>query len=161
MKIESYCLGVLLRKPDLLYRLDRGLEEFGLTALTVEDFEYTDHQLLFGVLRLAMEQDEKEHEQYVLSQIPETLSTLTNDLLAQTEKVDTLDEKLLDDLLGRFLDLRRTHAMTNVNQLRFIQEDEQQAGGANLKVYMEQTGQYIRLISAIDQAKRKLSKRQV
>ncbi|MCQ3938115.1 MAG: DNA primase [Chloroflexi bacterium] len=160
LKIESYCLGALLRKPDLLYRLDRGLEEFGLTALTVEDFEYTDHQLLFGVLRLAMEQDEKEHQQYMLSQIPETLSALTNDLLAQTEKVDTLDDKLLDDLLGRFLDLRRTHAMTNVNHLRFIQEDEQQAGGANLKMYMEQTGRYIRLISAIDQAKRRLSKRQ-
>ncbi len=160
LKIEAYCLGILLQKPELLYRLDRGLEEFGLMALMVEDFEYTDHQLLFGILRLAMEQDEKEHQQYLLSQIPETLSTLTHDLLTQTEKVETLDSKLLDDLLDRFLDLRRTHAMTNVNHLRFIQEDDQQQGGTNIKIYMEQTGQYIRLINKIDQAKRKLSKRQ-
>lgn len=160
LKIEAYCLGILLQKPELLYRLDRGLEEFGLMALMVEDFEYTDHQLLFGILRLAMEQDEKEHQQYLLSQIPETLSTLTHDLLTQTEKVETLDSKLLDDLLDRFLDLRRTHAMTNVNHLRFIQEDDQQQGGTNIKTYMEQTGQYIRLINKIDQAKRKLSKRQ-
>lgn len=160
LKIEAYCLGTLLQKPDLLYRLDRGLEEFGLTALTVEDFEYTGHQLLFGVLRLAMEQDEKEHQHYVLTQIPEDLSALMSDLLSQTENVKIPDEKLLDDLIDRFLDLRRTHAMTNVSYLRFIQEDDQQQGGANIKIYMEQTGQYIRLISKIDQAKRKISKRQ-
>ena len=47
-KIESYCLGLLYRKPELLYRLDRKLQEFGLSPLAVEDFEYTDHQLLFG-----------------------------------------------------------------------------------------------------------------
>jgi len=158
--IEFYCLGILLRKPELLYRLDRKLEEFGLSPLAVEDFEYTDHQLLFSVLRQAMGQDEKDHGQYVISQMPEALNTLTNELLAQTEKLDSLDDRLLDDLLGRFLDLRRTHAMTNVNQLRFMQEDEQQQGGENLKIYQEQTIQFTRLLNGLDQAKLKLSKRQ-
>jgi hypothetical protein len=51
MKIESYCLGGSIAQPELLYRVDRKLQEFGLSALAVEDFEYTDHQLLFGVLR--------------------------------------------------------------------------------------------------------------
>jgi len=158
--IEFYCLGILLRKPELLYRLDRKLEEFGLSPLAGEDFEYTDHQLLFGVLKLATNQDEKDHGQFVLSQMPEALSLLTNELLAQTEKLDSLDDKLLDDLLARFLDLRRTHAMTNVNQLRFMQEDEQQQGGENLKMYQEQTIQFTRLLHGLDQAKLKLSKRQ-
>jgi hypothetical protein len=52
LKIESYCLGVLFRKPALLYRLDRRLQEYGLTALAAQDFEYTDHQLMFGVVRM-------------------------------------------------------------------------------------------------------------
>ena len=160
MKIETYCLGILLRRPELLYRLDRKLEEFGLSPLALEDFEYTDHQLLFSVLRLAMEQDEKEHQHFLASHIPEALSALTTDLLAQTEKIDLLDEKLLDDLLARFLDLRRTHAMLNVNQLRFMQEDEQQQGGVNLKAYQEQAMQFTRLLRSLDQAKLKLSKRQ-
>ncbi len=158
--IESYCLGLLLRKPELLYRLDRRLEEAGLSALAAEDFEYTDHQLLFGVLRQAMGQDEKDHGQFVFSQMPEALTPLTNELFAQTEKLDALDDKILDDLLARFLDLRRTHAMTNVNQLRFMQEDEQQAGGENMKMYQEQTIQFTRLLRGLDQAKLKLSKRQ-
>lgn len=158
--IEHYCLGILLRRPELLYRLDRKLEEFGLSPLALEDFEYTDHQLLFNVLRQAMGQDEKDHSQYVLSQIPDALSALTAELLAQTEKLDMLDEKLLEDLLARFLDLRRTHAMTNVTQLKFMQDDEQERGGENIKMYIEQTMQFTRLLHGLDQAKLKLSKRQ-
>ncbi|HNK62843.1 MAG TPA: DNA primase [Anaerolineales bacterium] len=161
LKIESYCLGILLRRPELLYRTDRNLEGADLSPLAVEDFEYTDHQLLFAVLRMAVEQDEKDHQQYLASHLSEALMPLVNALLVQTEKLDLLDEKLVDDLLDRFLDLRRTHAMVNVNQLRFIQEDEQQQGGTHLKAYLEQTGQYTRLIHKIDQAKRRLSKRQM
>lgn len=158
--IEHYCLAVLLRKPDLLYRLDRKLEEFGLSPLAVEDFEYTDHQLLFEVLRQAMSQDEKDHGHFVLAKIPEALTALTTELFSRTEKLDPSEDKLLDDLLARFLDLRRTHAMTNVNQLRYMQEDEQQIGGENLKTYQEQTIQFTRLLRGLDQAKLKMSKRQ-
>lgn len=159
--IEFYCLGILLRKPELLYRLDRKLEEFGLSPLALEDFEYTDHQMLFNVLRQAMGQDEKDHGQYVISQMPEALEVLMNELLAQTEKLDPLDDRLLENILGRLLDLRRTHAMTNVNQLRFMQEDEQQVGGENLKMYQEQTIQFTRLLHGLDQAKSRLLKRQM
>ncbi|MBK8783534.1 MAG: DNA primase [Anaerolineales bacterium] len=159
LKIESYCLGVLYRKPELLYRLDRKLQEFGLSPLAVEDFEYTDHQLLFSVVSLAVRQDEKEHQNFMLGELPEEVVGLSKELLAQTETLDTLDDKLLEELLARFLDLRRAHAMINVNQLRFLQEDEQQQGGANLKVYQEQAIQFTRLLHSLDQAKRKAVKR--
>lgn len=157
-KIESYCLGMLYRKPELLYRLDRKLQEFGLSPLSVEDFEYTDHQLLFGVVSQAVRQDEKEHQSFMMGELPEEVEGLSKELLAQTETLDTLDDKLLEELLSRFLDLRRAHAMINVNQLRFLQEDDQQQGGANLKVYQEQTIQFTRLLHSLDQAKRKIVK---
>ncbi|MBI5943953.1 MAG: DNA primase [Chloroflexi bacterium] len=161
LKIESYCIGVLLNKPSLLYRLDRGLQEFGLSPLALEDFEYTDHQLLFGVIRLAVEQDEKEHYQYVLSHLPESISDVSKELLAQNEQLDPLDDKVLEELLARFIDLRRVNAMSNNNQLRFLQEEDQQQGGANIKMYQEQSVQLTKLIHSLDQAKRKLtSKRQ-
>ena len=162
LKIESYCIGVLFRKPALLYRLDRTLQEFGLSALAVEDFEYTDHQLVFGVIRLAVEQDEKDHQHYVMTHLPETISDVSKDLLAQTEQIDPVDDKLLEELLARFMDLRRANAMVNVNQLRFLQEEEQQQGGANIKMYQEQAVQFTKLLNSLDQAKRKLSsKRQM
>jgi hypothetical protein len=68
---------------------------------------------------------------------------------------------LLEELIARFIDLRRANAMSNVNQLRFLQEDEQQQGGVNIKQYQEQAIQFTRLLHSLDQAKRKLtSKRQ-
>jgi DNA primase len=157
LKIESYCLGVLLRRPDLLYRLDKNLQEFGLSILAEEDFEYTDHQLLFGVVRLAVEQDEKDHHHYVMSHLPETLSELSKELVAQSEKIDPVEDKMLEELLARFIDLRRANAMSNNNQLRFLQEEDQQQGGANIKMYQEQNLQLTKLIHSLDQAKKKMS----
>ena len=157
LKIESYCLGVLLRRPDLLYRLDKNFQEFGLSTLAVEDFEYTDHQLLFGIVRLAVEQDEKDHHHYVMSHLPETINELSKDLVSQIENLEPVEDKILEDLLARFIDLRRANAMINNNQLRFLQEEDQQQGGSNIKMYQEQNLQLAKLIHSLDQAKRKLS----
>ena len=161
LRMESYCIGVLLRKPALLYRLDAKLGEFGLGALAAEDFEYTDHQLLFGLIRLAVEQDEKDHEQYVAGRLPEMVSEVSRELISQTEGQDRPDEKLLEELLARFIDLRRANAMSNNNQLRFLQEEDQQQGGANIKTYQEQSLQLTRLINSLDKAKRKLTSKRL
>jgi len=157
LRIESYCLGVLFRKPELLYRLDRTLQEFGLSPLAVEDFEYTDHQLLFGVVRMAVEQDEKDPHHYVMTHLPDAVKDFAKELLEKTETLDLLDDKLMEELFARFVDLRRANAMANNNQLRFLQEEEQQLGGENIKMYQEQTMQLTKLIHGLDQAKRKLS----
>jgi DNA primase len=163
LKIESYCIGVLFHKPALLYRLDRKLQEFGLTPLAAEDFEYTDHQLIFDVIRRAVEQDEKEHQHYLATHLPEAVSDLLKEALAikLTEALDPVEDKALEELLLRFMDLRRINAMSNVNQLRFMQEEDQQQGGANLKTYQEQTVQFTRLLNGLDQAKRKLSSKRM
>jgi hypothetical protein len=97
----------------------------------------------------------------VLSHIPESVSDLSKELTAQAETLDMLEDKILEDLLARFMDLRRTNAMMNVNQLRFLQEEDQQQGGANMKMYQEQTLQLTKLLNSLDRAKRTLtSKRQ-
>src|SRR6266508_50285 len=156
LRVEAYCLGVLYRKPELLYRLDRKLQEFGLRPLAIEDFEYTDHQLLFRTIRSAVEQDERDYHNYVLTHIPDMLEGLSKDLLSQTGKLDPVDDRLLEELLGRFIDLRRAAAQANVGQLRFLQEEEQGQGGVNLKRYQEQAVQFTRSLLSLDQAKRKL-----
>jgi DNA primase len=157
LKIESYCLGVLLHKPVLLYRVDRKLQELGLSALAVEDFEYTDHQLLFGAVRQAVEQDEKDYHQYVMAHLPETLGEAPGSLPAQVDELDPVEDKIIEEMVSRFIDLRRMNAMSNVNQLRFLQEEDQQQDGANMKMYQEQTLQLSKLLRGLDQAKRKLS----
>jgi len=160
LRIESYCIGVLFRKPALLYRLDRTLQEFGLSALAAEDFEYTDHQLVFGVIRMAVEQDEKDYHHYVLSHLPEAISDVSKDLLSQAENLEHVENKVFEELISLIIDLRRMNAMTNNIQLRFLLEEEQE--GVNKKIYQEQVSQLAKLIRNLDQAKKKLSlKRQM
>ena len=87
----------------------------------------------------------------------ETISDLSKELLAQTEKLEVVDDKVLEDLLARFIDLRRANAMVNNIQLRFLQDEDQQQGGANIKMYQEQNLRLAKLLHNLDQAKRKMS----
>jgi hypothetical protein len=92
--------------------------------------------------------------------VPEPLDEISKELIAQT-KIDPLDDRLLEELLARTIDLRRAAAQANVRQLRFLQEEEQEQGGANLKTYQVQTVQFTRLLQGLDQAKRKLSSKRL
>jgi DNA primase len=158
-KIEAYCLGVLFRRPELLYKLDRQLEQAGLSPLAAEDFEYTDHQLLIRLIRQSVEQDEADHHQFVSVHVPEALAGLTRDLLARTEKLDPLEERLLEELFRSVIKMRRLTVEENINQLRFIMEEAQQEGDLRVKNYQELALQHNRLRHNLDRALQQLSTR--
>ncbi len=131
-KIEAYVVGVLFRKPELLYRLDRQLQQFGLTVLTAQDFEYTDYQMLFGLIREALEQDKSEHHEFVVDSLPEQLQELSRELLVESEKIDPVEEKIIDDLVRSIQKIRREAIDEMVAQYRFLQMDAQQLGDNQL-----------------------------
>jgi len=159
--VEAYVIGVLFKKPELLYRLDRSLEEFGLTALDVQDFEYTDHKIMFGFIRESVEQDKTEHHEFVVEALPESLQSLSRELLAQTEKMESADEKLLEELLRGVIKLRRVAAGENLNQLRFLQEEAQQSDDARASFYQDVVLQNTRLLRDLDQAHRKIANKRL
>jgi len=154
---EAYIVGVLFTKPELLYRLDRLLQEFGLVALSAEDFEHTDHQMLFGLIREALEQDQTEQHEFVVESLPESLQGLTQDLGTQTEKPERVEEKLLEDLLRGAIKLRRGAAGENLNQLRFLQEEAHQGGDLRAASYQDLVLQHTKLLRDLDQASRRMA----
>ena len=159
-KSEMYCLGVLFRKPELLNRLDRRLQEAGLQRLINEDFGYTDHQMLLNLIRQSLEQDRVDHHQYVVDQLPETLLELAGELLKQTETLDPLEDKLLDELKRIVNLIRRRIADENIQQIRFLQEEAQQAGDSlRVKEYTAQMIQYTNLRNTLDRASQQSSRR--
>jgi len=160
-KTESYCIGLLFRRPQLLHRLDRQLQEAGLQRLIDEDFGYTDHQILLNIIRQSLEQDEVDHHQYVLSHLPDMLQGLAEDLLNQTEKLDPVDERLLDELQRNIIKLRRMGLNDSLNQLRFMLEEAHQQGDLRATSYQEQVLQHTRLLRDLDYAGRKLSLRRI
>jgi DNA primase len=149
-KMEAACLGMLLRRPDLLPRLDRRLQEAGLSALGAADFEYTDYQSLLLLIQRSLEQDEADTTAFVLARLVDELSETHKELLGLPAPRGT-DDRLLDDLTRQVLQMRRVVMAESVNQLRFLAE-ENQAGELNQTAL-----KYARVLQAIDQARKRLS----
>jgi DNA primase len=160
-KVEAYIIAVLYKKPELLYRLDRLLQENGLIKLAVQDFEYTDHQMMFGLIREAVEQDNTEHHEFVVDGVPVSLQSLLQELDLQTEKFERMEEKLLEELLRGVIKLRRVAAGENLNQLRYLQEEAQQVGDLRAASYQDLVLKQTRLLHNLDQAYRKMSSKRL
>jgi DNA primase len=157
-RVESACLGILLNKPDLLFRLDRCLQEGGLGALREEDFGYTDHQLLLRLVRQSLEQDDVEALDYVAANLPESLTSLWEELRSRV-KLDPLDERLLEELQRNVMMLRRISLSASLTQLRFLQEEAQQEGDLRAASYAQLVLQHTHFLRDLDQAARRLSVR--
>ncbi|HLO30560.1 MAG TPA: DNA primase [Anaerolineales bacterium] len=156
-KVEAYIIAVLIKKPELLYRLDRLLQECGLLKLAVQDFEYTDHQMMFGLIREAVEQDKTEQHEFVVESVPVSLQGVLQELDTQPEKFERLEDKLLEELLRGVIKLRRVAAGENLNQLRYLQEEAQQVGDLRAASYRDLVLKHTRLLHDLDQAPRKMS----
>jgi len=157
-RVEEYLIAVLFRKPELLYRLDRLLEQHGLARLAADDFEYTDYQLLFGLIRAAVEQDQTEHHDFVIESLPESLRELSRELLAQTEKLDLLDEKILEELLRGVKRVRADATNDKIIQYKFLQEDAQEQGDLKtVTLYQSEVLKLARLKRVIDELDRQMS----
>ena len=159
-KIEEYCLGILVRNPDLLYRLDRALQEFSLHALGDEDFGYTENQILFKVVKDSLEQDVLDADEYVSQNSPEALEEVMQKLLAETEGLGSVEERLLEEALRGVIKLRRMVLSDSLNQLRFFQEEAQEKGDVGSS-YQESVMKHTRMLRTLDEAQRKLSLRRL
>ncbi len=156
--VERYVIAVLFRRPHLLYRLDRLLEEYGLSPLAPEDFDYTDYRMLFGLIRQAVQQDETEHHTYVVQAMPESLGPLKDELMAQTEKLTPLDGKLLDELSRAVKRMRDEAAGKVLLQYKFMQEEAQEKGDkASATQYAHQANELVRLKRALNEFEYKLA----
>jgi DNA primase len=156
--VEAYIIGVLFRKPELLYRLDRSLQQNDLAGLGAQDFEYTDYQVLFGLIREAVEQDKTEHHEFVVDALPESLQALSRELLVQVDKLDPVDEKVLEELNRGLIKVRRLMAKEKINQYRFLIEEAQQIGDVESVVkYQNEVSKLIQLLHALDLALKKMS----
>jgi hypothetical protein len=81
------------------------------------------------------------------------------DLLAQSEKLDPVEDRLLEELFRNVVSIRRLAVEQNINQLRFIMEEAQQEGDLRMKNYQELAVQHSRLRNSLDQALQKADTR--
>ena len=152
---EKHILGLLILRPDLLYRLDRALQEADLNRMSAEDFGYTDHQVLFRLVHQSLEQDADEADQYLRQNLPDSLENLADELVTQAGKIDSLDDRLLEDLFRSVVNVRHMALNESINQLRFLQEEAQQTGDLRADSYREMVQQHSMRLLSLDQAQMK------
>jgi hypothetical protein len=124
----------------------------GLGRLAAEDFGYTDHQVLFRLVRQSLDQDASDVLDHLRQNLPPSLESLVIELAALPGELDPLDERLIEDLFRAVVRIRRTALSDNINQLRFLQEDSQQTGDLRTESYREMVQQYSSLLRSLDQA---------
>ncbi len=161
-KVEVNILGWLFANPELLYRVDRLLQQMGLATLSIEDFQYTEHQVLLGLIRQALEQDEVDHHDYVAAALPEALRGLSQELKAQAETEQIREERVVEDLLRSIKRLREAAASEKTLQYRYLQEEAEENGDTDsTTVYQREVLKLTQLRRLLDEFDRKISLRRM
>jgi DNA primase len=156
--VEAHNLGWLIRKPELLYRVDRELQRHGLATLSVDDFEDTEHQVLFGLVREAVAQDEAEPHAFVMEGASDALRPQAQELLSKTDAQDLLDQKLIEDLLRGIRRLREDAANEKRTQYRFLLSEAEEAGDTESATrYQGEVLRLTQLKRVLDEFERKMS----
>jgi len=158
-KLEAHALGVLLRRPDLLYQVDRRLQESGLSRLTEEDFQHADHRTVLRVLLESIDQDIAEPLNYVLSSLSLDMMEVADGLLVRSARLDPNDERVLSDLLRTILSLRLRNLKQYNDHLRFLQEEAQQQGELLPVEYGQVVVNNSRILNQLNKAMGKYSDR--
>ena len=150
--LESHCVSVLLRRPDLVYRVDRALQEQGLGRLSLDDFQSADNQMLLRLIEDSLRQDYAEPLFFVLNGLSLPLMELADRLLVRSEKLDPSDERVLEDLIRALLVLRRRHLNQHIDHLRYLMEEAQEAGDARATDYQQTMSQVLLTRNRLDRA---------
>ena len=159
--LEIFCLGALMRNPGLTYKIDRALQRNNLNRITGRDFQSSDHQAFMRLIIQAVDQDYDQPLQVVLASLPLSMMDLADDILRQTENLESNERRLLEDLLRAILDMRRRNINQNINHLRFLMQEAQEGGDLIVKDYQQSMGQHTTTLARLDQALRDTNERTI
>lgn len=153
--MEAHCLNLLLHQPECIYTVDRLLQQSGLSALSADDFESSDHQLIAGLTLKALAQDEMEIQAYIQKNLPDALEERFQQLLRlenlDNGSKDQNEDRLIEDLVRTVINLRLQRVKANLNQLRFLQE-EKESSAEGQKMFQEEMLQLTLMRGKLDQA---------
>jgi DNA primase len=130
---ERFCLGFLLREPELLYRVDRTFQELELERLSAADFTGTDRQVIFQSVQSGLAQDEVDPVQHWRESLPEELLDLAGNLHAEVGELELDRPRVLEEVLASFLRLRERRVASSLSHLRFQMQAAQEEGEDGLE----------------------------
>jgi DNA primase len=159
--LEAHCLGMLMRHPEMVYQVDRMLQEERLARLSKTDFDQAEYQTIFRLIQESLEQDVSEPLNYVLNNLSLELIEEADDLVGRTENVDTYDRRVLEDLFRTILELRHRKIHQNIDHLRFLMEEAQEEGDLKSGDLQKSIVQYTLILNRLDHARGRYTSRAI
>jgi DNA primase len=125
---EKHCVGILLREPELIYKVDRALTRDGLARFCEKDFQNADFQILVKYIRDALTQEDQEPRDYIIKQLPGDFIEIVDELLELTNDLKPKSDRVLEDLMRAFLNLRKWQIIKQNDHYRYLQENNHENG---------------------------------
>jgi len=121
--LERHIVSLLLRSPEVLFNLDRNLQDSGLVRMSSQDFDDSELQTIVGLVQQSVVQPEQDPMHYIEKNVPEELSERFEALRAPLEKGDPQPDQLLEDLFHSVLNLRSIRISDQINQLQYLEQE--------------------------------------
>ena len=133
--LEEHCISILMREPELIYKLNRALKQAELLPLAADDFQNTVHQEFLDAATRSLDQDRLNPVSFALDHIPFPLLEKAEQILEKSEKINPQQEHILGDVLRTVLRLREARLQTSNNQIRFLMEEAQESNPDEISQY--------------------------
>jgi DNA primase len=153
--LEAHCLGILIRRPELVFHVDRALHEAHLFRLSRLDFERAEYQAIFELVEESLAQDSSEPMHYVLNGLSLPLMEIVDNLLERTDKLDPKQDRVLEDMMRAILEIRRRQTTETINMLRYQMDEAAQGGDLRSKEYEEGMARCTQTLRNLHQAREK------
>ena len=151
--METYALQLMLRAPEALYTLDRVLQKEELSRFTPQDFEQSQHQSLARLIQNALEADSMEPGDFLDANLPDSLTELVTELGSRIEVQGALiPEKLQEELIMTIFRLRKLRVQEGLQQLQYLQLDQQMEESDQPLSYQNLVFQYSRTLARLNRA---------
>jgi DNA primase len=151
-ELETHCLRLLIRQPEILNSLDRMLQKASLTRFVPQEFQKADHQILLRLMQQSLEQDQLEPRQFVLNNAPESLESLLDALKQPFEQREPNEIQLVEELVRTVLRLRFVRIELGIEQLRLFQQEIEADDILSMASYHEMILNYTRTRERLDMA---------
>jgi DNA primase len=130
-QFERFCLGLLLRDPEILYQIDRRFAGLELDRLGPEDFSGTDSQVVFSAVRSALAQDDEEPAERWRRELAPSLVEQAEVFAAEAGEVDMLLPRVQAEAVNHALRLRRRHLESDLVEIRYLLQAAQEEQAAD------------------------------
>jgi len=105
-----------------------------------------------GIVENALAQDFSRPMNVVIGSLPLSLMELADQLLAETENLGFVEDRVLEDIYLTIVRLRIQNLHQSIEELRFLMEDSDVSDESSMKDYLQTMSQYAAVKSRLDQA---------